>query len=70
MVIIILVDKNFLKLIFPPFKWERDVEMVLEANPDYYGTPPAYKNVVVKYFADSTTMRLALENKEIDIAWK
>ena len=51
-------------------KWERDVEMVLEANPDYYGTPPAYKNVVVKYFADSTTMRLALENKEIDVAWK
>jgi len=51
-------------------KWDRDVEMVLEANPDYYGTPPAYKNVIVKYFADSTTMRLALENKEIDIAWK
>ncbi len=51
-------------------KWERDVEMVLEANPDYYGTPSAYKNVIVKYFADSTTMRLALENKEIDIAWK
>lgn len=51
-------------------KWNRDVEMVLEANPDYYGTSPAYKNVIVKYFADSTTMRLALENKEIDIAWK
>ncbi|RLC99059.1 MAG: peptide ABC transporter substrate-binding protein, partial [Chloroflexi bacterium] len=25
--------------------WERDVEMDLEANPDYYGDPPAYPNV-------------------------
>mgnify|MGYP001031333719 CR=1 FL=1 len=51
-------------------KWERDVEMVLEANPDYYGTAPAHSKVIVKYFADATTMRLAIENKEIDIAWK
>lgn len=48
----------------------RDVEIVLEANPNYYGTPPKEKNVIIKYFADATTMRLALENKEIDIAWK
>ena len=38
--------------------WERDVEMALEANPDYYGDPPAHSNVIVRYFADSTAMRL------------
>jgi len=51
-------------------RWERDVEMELEANPDYYGTPPAYPKVIVRYFADSTAMRLALEAGDIDIAWK
>jgi peptide/nickel transport system substrate-binding protein len=45
--------------------WERDVEMVLEANPDYYGDAPANSNVVVRYFADST-----LEAGDIDVAWK
>ncbi|HID64098.1 MAG TPA: peptide ABC transporter substrate-binding protein [Anaerolineae bacterium] len=51
-------------------RWERDVEMELEANPDYYGEPPAYSHVIVRYFADSTAMRLALEAGEIDVAWK
>jgi len=50
--------------------WERDVEMELEANPDYYGAPPAHPQVIVRYFSDSTAMRLALEAGDIDIAWK
>ena len=50
--------------------WERDVEMALEANPDYYGDSPAHSKVIVRYFADSTAMRLALEAGDIDIAWK
>jgi peptide/nickel transport system substrate-binding protein len=48
----------------------RDVEIVMEANPNYYGPAPKEEKVIIKYFADATTMRLALENKEIDIAWK
>jgi len=48
----------------------RDVEIVMEANPKYYGTAPKEKKVIIKYFADATNMRLALENGEIDIAWK
>lgn len=48
----------------------RDVEIVLEANPGFYGPQPKEKKVIVKYFADATNMRLALENGEIDIAWK
>jgi len=48
----------------------RDVEIVMEANPNFYGDAPREKKVVIKYFADATNMRLALENKEINIAWK
>ena len=51
-------------------RWERDVELELEANPDYPGRAPQANKVIVKYFADATTMRLALENGEIDVAWK
>lgn len=51
-------------------KWERDVELDLEANPDYYGDKPAWRSIIVKYFADATTMRLALEKGDIDVAWK
>jgi len=50
-------------------KWERDVELDLIANPNYYGTPPKTPNIVVKFFKDATTMRLALEKGEIDVAW-
>jgi peptide/nickel transport system substrate-binding protein len=49
--------------------WERDVEMDLVANPDYYA-PPAYPHILVRYFADATAMRLALEAGDIDIATK
>ncbi len=51
-------------------KWVRDVEMDLVANPNWYGEPPKADKIIVKYFADATTMRLALENGEIDIALK
>jgi len=51
-------------------KWDRDIEMELEENPDYYGDPPAWPKIIIKYFEDATTMRLALQNGEIDVAWK
>ena len=50
-------------------KWERDVEMVLEANEGYYN-PPKTAKIIVKYYADSTTLRLAVESGEIDLATK
>lgn len=58
-----------------PYKiksWTRDVELVLEANPDYYGAPeiPKAEDFVVKFFKDAATMRMAVETGEIDIAWK
>ena len=56
-----------------PYKitsWKRDEELVMEANPSYYGAQPKTPKVIIRYFADSATMRLALEKGEIDIAWK
>ncbi|MFZ4615227.1 MAG: ABC transporter substrate-binding protein, partial [Rectinemataceae bacterium] len=45
-----------------PYKvtsFKRDEEVILEANPSYYGKAPAIKKVIIKYFADVTTLRLA-----------
>jgi peptide/nickel transport system substrate-binding protein len=56
-----------------PYKctsFKRDEEVVLVANPDYYGSKPKIDRVIIRYFADATTMRLALEKGEIDVAFK
>ncbi|MBS7281416.1 MAG: peptide ABC transporter substrate-binding protein [Candidatus Freyarchaeota archaeon] len=51
-------------------KWIRDVELDLEANPDYYGTQPKTPQFIIKFYKDATTLRLAVETGEIDIAWR
>jgi peptide/nickel transport system substrate-binding protein len=56
-----------------PYKitsWERDVEMVLEAYDGYPGAAPKTPKIIIKYYSDATTMRLAVESGEIDIATK
>ena len=46
-------------------------QMVLEANPYYFGDDaPIIQTVIIKYFADPTTMSNAIETGEIDIAWR
>jgi ABC-type transport system substrate-binding protein len=46
-------------------------QMVLEANPNYFGDDaPIIPNVIIRYFADPTTMANAVETGEIDIAWR
>jgi peptide/nickel transport system substrate-binding protein len=46
-------------------------QMVLEANPEYVGDDaPVIPNVIVRYFADPTTMSNAVETGEIDVAWR
>ena len=50
--------------------FKRDQEVILEANPHFYGPKPKNDVVVIRYFADATTMRLALEKGEIDLAFK
>ncbi len=51
-------------------KFVRDQELILQANPYYYGTPPKTKTVVIKFYKDATALRLALQSGEIDIAWR
>jgi peptide/nickel transport system substrate-binding protein len=50
--------------------FKRDEEVVLEANPNFWGKEPPIKKIIIRYFADATTMRLALEKGEIDLAYK
>ncbi|MFW6115163.1 MAG: ABC transporter substrate-binding protein [Thermodesulfobacteriota bacterium] len=50
--------------------FKRDEEIVMEANPDFYGEKPKTDRIVIRYFADATTMRLALEKGELDFAFK
>jgi peptide/nickel transport system substrate-binding protein len=45
-------------------------ETIFEKNESYYGAAPKMDKVIVRYFADSPTMALALQNDEIDVAWK
>ena len=46
-------------------------QMVLEANPYYYGEDkPKIKNVIIRYYGDPTTMANAVEKGEIDVAWR
>ncbi len=45
-------------------------QMVLEANPYYFGETPAIERVIIRYFADPTSMSNAVENGEIDVAWR
>ena len=56
-----------------PYKltsFKRDEEAVFENNPNYWGKQPPIKKIIIRYFADATTMRLALEKGEIDLAFK
>jgi peptide/nickel transport system substrate-binding protein len=50
--------------------FKRDEEVVLDASPSYFGGEPGIKKIIIRYFADATTMRLALEKGEIDLAYK
>lgn len=45
-------------------------EAIFEKNRTYYGDPAKTDKIIVRYFADSPTMALALKNGEIDVAWK
>lgn len=41
--------------------------LVLRRNPDYWGTPPAYATVVLKYIKDPTALNNALLSNGIDV---
>jgi len=58
-------------------KWQRvagkDVEIDLEANPNYWnasGGWPKTKNIIIKMYSDATALRLALEAGDVDVAFR
>ncbi len=56
-----------------PYKLTGFVEgsqMTLERNTDYWGDAPFAERVVVKFFTESSAMKMALENGEIDVAYR
>jgi peptide/nickel transport system substrate-binding protein len=56
-----------------PYKmtsFKRDEEIVLDYNSNYWGKEPPFRKVIIRYFADATTMRLALEKGEVDLVYK
>ena len=49
--------------------WTRDSQMVLEANPDYWGGAPKVDQFIFKVIPEGSTRLQALEAGEIDVAW-
>ncbi|AEA47974.1 ABC transporter substrate-binding protein [Archaeoglobus veneficus] len=51
-------------------KWVRDQELILEANPYFFGEKPKTERIIVRFYQDATTLRLAVERGDVDIAWR
>ncbi len=51
-------------------EFKRDQYIVLEANPYYHGPAPKTKEIVIRFYKDAATLRLALERGEVDVAWR
>jgi peptide/nickel transport system substrate-binding protein len=52
-------------------QYTKDEQIVLEPNPYYTGDlKPQVKQIIVKDYADPQTMALAIQNGEIDVAWR
>ncbi|MGC7847373.1 ABC transporter substrate-binding protein [Desulforudis sp. 1088] len=48
-------------------RYEKDKELVVERNPDYWGTPPKLDKVTFKYIPDHNTRLMALQAGEVDV---
>lgn len=47
-------------------EWQRGERIVMEANPDYYGTVPAIPNAVFRFITEDAARVVALETGEVD----
>lgn len=45
-------------------------QTVLEVNPNYYGDTPNFDRIIFVYYEESAQLDLAIENGEVDIAWR
>ena len=48
--------------------WERNSRVVLDANPNYWGTAPAMKRVIVQNMPELANLQAAIETGDADIA--
>jgi peptide/nickel transport system substrate-binding protein len=56
-----------------PYKlvsYKEKESITLEANPDYWGEAPKTDRVLIRLFDKSSALKLALQNKEIDVAYR
>ncbi len=51
-------------------KYTAGQQAVLQANPNYWGTKPKTSNLIINYYSKSSTMKLALQKGEIDMAFR
>ncbi|MBA2595567.1 MAG: ABC transporter substrate-binding protein [Chloroflexia bacterium] len=49
--------------------WTRDSQMVLEANPDYWGGAPKVQQFILKVVPEGSTRLQQVETGELDVAW-
>ena len=52
-----------------PEDWTRDSQMVLEANPDYWGGAPKVDQFIIKVVPEGSTRLQQVEAGELDLAW-
>ena len=48
-------------------KWDRDVAVVLDANPNYWGTPAKVKRVIMQNIVELGNLQAAIETGDADI---
>lgn len=51
-------------------KYTPGQQAVLQANPSYWGPKPKTSNLIINYYSKSSTMKLALQNGDIDMSYQ
>ena len=49
--------------------WDRQAEIVMEANPNYWGEPPKVDRIVIKMVDDPTTAMQMMQRGDMDRIW-
>lgn len=50
-------------------QWAVAESITFQANPDYWGDPPASDTAAIRYFADATATTNALQSGDVDLVW-
>ncbi|AGT35853.1 hypothetical protein N186_07575 [Thermofilum adornatum] len=56
-----------------PYKlasWKPGEYIELVANPNYYGEKPKTQRIIIRFYKDAQSLRLAVENGEVDVAFR